>query len=53
MTQKPEQLEYYIRAFERVKFSLLEPDEIRSKRYEDPEKFAGLKTSIEDFTQIE
>jgi hypothetical protein len=35
-----------------VHISLLEPDEIRSKKYENAEKFAGLCASIEDFTQI-
>jgi ParB/RepB/Spo0J family partition protein len=36
----------------RVNLNLLEPDEIRSKRYENDEKFAGLCASIEDFTQV-
>jgi ParB-like chromosome segregation protein Spo0J len=52
MTQKIDQLEYFIKEFKRVNLNLLEPDEIRSKRYEDAEKFAGLRGSIKDFTQI-
>ena len=35
-----------------VNLNLLEPDEIRSKRYENAESFAGFCASIEDFKQI-